>query len=821
MKKIFLLLLVGFFAVVVAACSNLPTLESISLSGQDVEFYVGEEFDASDLVVTAKLSDASVEDVTTQAVVSHEADMNKAGKYTVTVTYKGLTETYEITVIDDTLVSLTIENVETEYNIGDEVSFEGATAKETWKSGKVIDADLDTYDVVIKDEAGKEYTGAFAKVGKNTVKVSKGAVVCEFEVNVAANLYASIADAIDAAFNNADKVASGSAIIDQDGYINNYIYAFGENFTTYTDPDNTVYYYELLEDGNVFGVQKYYDSWEEKDIITPAYEPSLENLNGANFSSVVGYYSTVYGAEVLLDTLLLMGQAEGINNFNEVVPTEASGVYGFSYDGMIEGSYYFVNVEFKLDVNTDAVSEIKVEMKGYYSILNEETWEYEAPTEFAETPDFSRNTLVNQVIGERVEENPYKYADVVINSLELQDENGNASPLEYNVKAGETITLKMVNILPTTAVLSINTVSYEYENNDWTLYVDAYQDTITLTPNGVREYVVVLSCGNASFEIKITATEPTVESLTTLVGQYFENFWGGGYELVEGNTATVEVGQKLYLGAEIYPLKANQEVTYEFKEATENATIALSDFSDWDAPYNSLTFTASLAGTYVVVLTSVANPSISGEITVTVTESTKEPVTLDGKWLAEFTNPRTGMTYDFELVLNLDGTGTLNCYNSEFAEFTYAFDGNSIVYTITNDWQGDMADCSVDLTKGAMMLTITTEDWGYYPLEFEKEVEEESDATLVGDWEGTYPHHMNPMLPCNVTMTFNADGTGSGVFNGTALTFEYTDNGDSVSFTEVSSEDITFTIGTYTDGYAELTVFIFVAGTSVQATLTK
>ena len=88
MKKLFLLLLVGFFAVVVAACSNLPTLESISIEGQDIEFYVGEELNVGDLKVVAKLSDASTEDVTNQAKVSHNADMSKAGTYTVTVTIK-------------------------------------------------------------------------------------------------------------------------------------------------------------------------------------------------------------------------------------------------------------------------------------------------------------------------------------------------------------------------------------------------------------------------------------------------------------------------------------------------------------------------------------------------------------------------------------------------------------------------------------------------------------------------------------------------------------------------------------------------------------
>ena len=136
MKKIFLILLVGLFAVIVAACRNLPTLESISIEGQDVEFYVGEEFNTNDLVVTAKLSDATTKDVTNQAEVSHNVDTTQAGTYTVTVTYKNLSETYDVTVIADELVNFTVEGLKTEYKVGQEVSFEGATAKETYQSEK-------------------------------------------------------------------------------------------------------------------------------------------------------------------------------------------------------------------------------------------------------------------------------------------------------------------------------------------------------------------------------------------------------------------------------------------------------------------------------------------------------------------------------------------------------------------------------------------------------------------------------------------------------------------------------------------------------------
>lgn len=821
MKKLFLFLLVGFFAVVVASCSNIATLQSIQISGQDVEFYTGQEFATGDLKVEAVLSDNSKEDVTELAEVTQNADMNTVGTYTVTVTYKGLSQTYEIAVVADYVVSAAVENLVTEYNIGDEVSFEGAVAEETFASGKTAAADLTTYAVVLADAEGEEYEGAFAKVGKNTVKLSKDEAVYEYEVNVEPNLYASVNEAVAAGAANADKVAEGAGSIVNDEYVNELAYAFGENYSYISSVDGT-YYYNLLEDGSVFGLYKYIN-WEGLEALELAYEPAPEQLVGNNFAGVFGYAYHVYGVEQLVETFAYVGQLESSLNYRETVPAEASEelVYTFSYEAVLEGNYFFITVEFKLDANTEVISEVKAEMKGYYCEMDYETWELIIPTEFAETPDFTRVITINQVIGERVAENPYSMDEILVESFDLVDAEGNKAPTEYAVKAGEQIVLNMANFAPTTAILSVNPVNIEYDNEDWTLGTSAYDGVITLTPYKVRTYVVTIICGNATQVVTITAAQPEPESVTTYVAEYVEGWWGGSYELMEGNTATIEAGEALYVSAEIYPSKAEQAYTYALKEATENAQIGESDPSNYSIPYGALTFTATVAGTYVIVFTCEADPTLTGEITVTVTESTKEPVTLEGNWLASFTNQRTGMTYNFTLELNADGTGKLNCYNSEFVEFTYVVDGNAITYTTTNAWTGEMSGCSVDLNKGTMTLTIATEDYGYYPLDFEKEVEGEVEATLTGDWAGTFPHPMNPMLPCNVTMTFNADGTGSGVFNGTALTFAYTDNGGSVSFTNVSSTDITFTIGTYTDGYAELTVFVSVNGTQVQATLTK
>ena len=58
--------------------------------------------------------------------------------------------------------------------------------------------------------------------------------------------------------------------------------------------------------------------------------------------------------------------------------------------------------------------------------------------------------------------------------------------------------------------------------------------------------------------------------MITYVAEYVEGWWGGGYELFEGNVAETEVGQPLYVSAEVYPSKAEQAYSYALKEATEN-----------------------------------------------------------------------------------------------------------------------------------------------------------------------------------------------------------------------------------------------------------
>ena len=83
------------------------TLQSISLSGAyQTVFQQGDEFNHNNMVVTAHYSDLSTETVSS-GITWTGYNMQNSGAQTVTVTYKGITTTYSITVNTATMYSIT------------------------------------------------------------------------------------------------------------------------------------------------------------------------------------------------------------------------------------------------------------------------------------------------------------------------------------------------------------------------------------------------------------------------------------------------------------------------------------------------------------------------------------------------------------------------------------------------------------------------------------------------------------------------------------------------------------------------------------------
>lgn len=96
------------------------TLSSIVLSNKVTEYEVGDTFTKP--TVTAIYSNGDEENVTNAAVFSNY-DMNQAGSYNVSVTYKDKSTSYSITVkakeVPVTLSRIEVSNVKSEYYVGD------------------------------------------------------------------------------------------------------------------------------------------------------------------------------------------------------------------------------------------------------------------------------------------------------------------------------------------------------------------------------------------------------------------------------------------------------------------------------------------------------------------------------------------------------------------------------------------------------------------------------------------------------------------------------------------------------------------------------
>ena len=136
------------------------TLIAIEAKGTPAEFWKGDKFNHDGITITARWSDKSETDVTSDCKFT-EPDMNTAGKKTVTVTYENKTCTYEIEV-------KTIENTkETAYTVSE--------AKKWIDAGKDLATQVYVKGIVSKiDSYNDKYKSITYWLDDNTFQVYSG-----------------------------------------------------------------------------------------------------------------------------------------------------------------------------------------------------------------------------------------------------------------------------------------------------------------------------------------------------------------------------------------------------------------------------------------------------------------------------------------------------------------------------------------------------------------------------------------------------------------------------------------------------------------------
>lgn len=141
-----------------------------------VSYKKGEDLDLTGMAVSElwKISDdkaVSNDDVTVSGY-----DKDTYGKQTVTVSYKGMTATFDVTVENPVTGIELVGTPETAYKYGEELDISGLKVKRTYESGDTEEVDLTAEMVSGYDKN---------KVGKQTITITESGKTCTYEVDVA------------------------------------------------------------------------------------------------------------------------------------------------------------------------------------------------------------------------------------------------------------------------------------------------------------------------------------------------------------------------------------------------------------------------------------------------------------------------------------------------------------------------------------------------------------------------------------------------------------------------------------------------------------
>ncbi len=789
--------------------------ESIAISGQKTEFTVGDTFEATDLKVTATMSDGTTKDVTADAKITQNADMNTAGKYAVVVEYADKKVIYEISVIAKenvkTLdkIAVDADSVKTLYELGDSLSIEGLKVYEYFKNSEFADSievitDFANYSIKVVDANGNEVS-TFSEYGVYTVIVANGEVNDTYEINVGAYVYDTILEAIKAGLANADKVDNGK-VLEYSGteLFNTLTYQFGDNYTKVYDGYST-YHYEMLDEETVFGVNESSDYYTGEPMFSPAYDPIPEFMLGVDLRNVFGYTIDIYGAEQLIDNLYTIGKEDTSMNYNEEF-TDVCTIcglhhsYSFSYEFVSDGYYYYY-VEVSFSLNDDQIFEnINANIYGYYTYnmdYNEETETYTLKPEITEY-DFDKTYVVEQFVGERNAVNPYSAATTMIKSFEITDAEGNI------LKDGDTVTTKVqqplvytvANILPETAKPSVDEIKISITDADgnevWTVYGSYYDGELSLSPYAIGEFYVTVYTLNTELSLTLKVDYADIQYIN---GACYDASY---MDLVETSEVELYAGATLQFGA-IVNNGANPGYTISLQNGDGDVTIA------HDGSYD--TFVAAVPGTYTILFTSIADESITATLTIIVSEAPSVAEILNGKYTmysammgtitVEFTPASEGATNGVVTIVSAGG------YVNESGTFTYDYSNNYFEITPASDDQ--QCQFGVEFNPDTYILSATYNGFPQGTLTRPAVV---TPNMLSGTFSGEFTH---PKLGSKeYALTFNGDGTGS---------FSFLDGYDTGTF-NYSDDNGAITISDAYNGFGDLfDITVTVSGQNMHATI--
>lgn len=762
MKK-FLLGVLSIFAVLcLVACGGKEiTLQNLTIEGQKTEFFVGDNFEQGSLKVTAIYSDETTKDVTSEAKVEQNANMNNAGTYAVLVSYDNITKAYEITVVDNKTIasiSLDVKDAKLEYVVGETINYEGVKVIETYKNTANIETisygELSKYDVKVTDENNNEVKGTFTQVGKYTVTVSKDNLVTSYEVKASYKSFDTVDEALESAVANANKVVSGNIIYKEPEFkTSQYQYVFGKNHFEVNTGESTTYY-QKLSNGEPFGVTNY------DGELSKNYGVQEEHLEGVYISSFAYYFDEIYGIENLLVEIKNMASDNEAKSYNYKESAEkcpSCGYvheYSYSLETILSGYLYtYITVSFTLDGINGNIATANITLQGFqvddmdYDKTNDKYTLKEDITEYA-----LDNTIETvQVAGERTAENPYKAEDYLFSSFDLTDAENNKIGTEISSVVREQILLNITNTQPATANVSVDEIdvvildeSGEEASGAYGYYgsYDSLGGDITITAYKAGTYTVTVKSTLHEITFTLKAGYAELESLTPAV----LNEW---WELEEATEATVKENMMLTFNV-VANDGADASCTVKLETETSDALI------EFDG--ENYTFVSTKVGTYVIVFTSTVNSEIVGKLEVTVEEGVKMSELLNGEYT--YSSFFGTSKIDFAFVPESEGAvkGSLTITDgTNVGQFTYEFDEEMATLDVTPAAGSESFEYSVTYDSTTQSLWCVMNGWAEGEL-VRKETTVEGE--LGGTYTGSSKHPMTGMSQ-SYTLVFNSDGTGT------------------------------------------------------------
>ena len=453
---------------------------------------------------------------------------------------------------------------------------------------------------------------------------------------------------------------------------NGFLY-IDENVEYTYDPGvitNTKHSVHLLENGNVFYVK------DSNDMLTrESYDITENNVKGYAYSSDMYDYLALEfipcGTEDLLYAFYTYAKANFANNLT----TTWGETNNITFKTGDDWSAKVYSIDFAINEN-GVITSLSLSYVKYYGPdlddLGEpvpETVKYTIDDNGVVTivdgaeVDATISIQITQTEGERTAVTTYNVDEMLVDSYEITLD-GAAIGDTLPVEVGSKTTLTISGIAPESANLDLDNIlaSVVDENGEDTWSINAYVsgNSISISAYQAGNYVVTLTSLNVTKTFAVVVTRPA----TTEIYAAVENDWGEKEAISSKDIYTDAAFEFVGLAQNNY---ADATFTAVITEGPEGATLTELDTAD------GYSFTATVAGTYVVTITSKANPDVTNTLTINVTEAPNAGDNFKGVW--------ENTTYGFKVEINPTDATTgsyVVTMNGENYQYTYKLNGTTI-----------------------------------------------------------------------------------------------------------------------------------------------